>query len=197
MREINTLSHLHTYTKWSISVTHTLTLRLLTLVSTGGSLVLRILELVLCKLKVHEKHRRPCERSGYDSSVWSRNLRFYISSKLPGVVTLSRSCLFHITDVVPRVWTHNILKLWALTRATAPSPVTSHTQGHPRPRVSSLPLPAQDYTGRLRGDASTELLDFFTHGRVTHLPSMPALLLTGLPPASPPLRQLPCMYNWT
>lgn len=56
----------------NLNDTHTLTLRLLTLFSTGGSLVLCILELVLCKLKVHEKHRRLCERADYDSSVWGR-----------------------------------------------------------------------------------------------------------------------------
>ena len=122
---------------------------LLTLFSTGGSLVLCILELVLCKLKVHENHCRPCERADYDSSGLGWSLRFCISSKLSGMAMLRGSCASHTTEAVSHIRTHHILKHWALTRITVPSPATSHTKEYPRKGVSSLSFPGTaTQTGR-------------------------------------------------
>lgn len=65
-----------------------------------------------------------------------------------------------------------------------------HKASHkPHPRVSQKGLflsvpPIHSTTERMRSNVTTEHLGFRTHGQVTGLPSMPALLLQDLPPGT-------------
>lgn len=116
-----------------------------------------------------------------------------LSGKLPRVITLRRSCLSHTTDVVPRTWIRNILKRRALTRDTAPRPVTSHTQEHPRQRVSSLPVPRKGLrrqAGRRRLHRTLGLL----YTQTSHALAFSASFAADRPCSSTPSSETTSLY---
>lgn len=82
--------------------------------------------------------------------------------------------LSYTIDVVPHTRTQPLLKHSALTRATAMSPATSHTQMYQRKGLSSLSLPCPVSRARKRGTVTTEHLDFRHQGLAPCTPSAAA-----------------------